>query len=114
MERDFSDEFSFHVEMETKKYEAEGMLLLVVDYIDPADHADFFQAIADSCDLPVVLYNVPRRTAVGLTIDTIERQRNEHDVGDRCRLGIRGPLDPRGRHRVPDACSGAYGPRRCA
>jgi cysteinyl-tRNA synthetase len=30
------------------EYEAEGMLLLVVDYIDPADHADFFQAIADS------------------------------------------------------------------
>ena len=32
-----------------------------------------FMAIADSCDLPIVLYNVPGRTAVTLTGDTIHR-----------------------------------------
>ncbi len=32
-----------------------------------------FMTIADSCGLPVVLYNIPARTGVGLTVDTIER-----------------------------------------
>lgn len=32
-----------------------------------------FCAIADSCDLPVVLYNIPGRTGVCLSHDTIER-----------------------------------------
>lgn len=32
-----------------------------------------FTAIADSCDLPIVLYNIPGRTAVALTAGTIER-----------------------------------------
>ncbi len=32
-----------------------------------------YMAIADSCDLPIVLYNVPGRTAVELTADTVHR-----------------------------------------
>ena len=32
-----------------------------------------FMTIADSCGLPVVLYNIPARTGVGLTVDTIGR-----------------------------------------
>ncbi len=32
-----------------------------------------FMTIADSCGLPVVLYNIPGRTGVGLTVDTIGR-----------------------------------------
>jgi 4-hydroxy-tetrahydrodipicolinate synthase len=32
-----------------------------------------FTAIADSCDLPIVLYNIPGRTGVALTLDTIVR-----------------------------------------
>jgi 4-hydroxy-tetrahydrodipicolinate synthase len=32
-----------------------------------------FSAIADSCDLPIVLYNVPGRTGVTLSTDTIVR-----------------------------------------
>jgi 4-hydroxy-tetrahydrodipicolinate synthase len=32
-----------------------------------------FSAIADSCDLPIVLYNIPGRTGVTLTPETIER-----------------------------------------
>jgi 4-hydroxy-tetrahydrodipicolinate synthase len=32
-----------------------------------------FMTIADSCALPIVLYNIPGRTAVALTIETIER-----------------------------------------
>jgi 4-hydroxy-tetrahydrodipicolinate synthase len=32
-----------------------------------------FMTVADACDLPVVLYNIPGRCGVGLTIRTIER-----------------------------------------
>jgi 4-hydroxy-tetrahydrodipicolinate synthase len=32
-----------------------------------------FMTIADSCGLPIVLYNIPGRSAVGLTIETIMR-----------------------------------------
>lgn len=32
-----------------------------------------FMTIADSCDLPIVLYNIPGRTGVTLSIDTIRR-----------------------------------------
>lgn len=32
-----------------------------------------FMAIADSCDLPICLYNIPGRTGVMLAIETIER-----------------------------------------
>lgn len=32
-----------------------------------------FMAIADSCDLPIMLYNIPGRTGVTLSIETIER-----------------------------------------
>jgi 4-hydroxy-tetrahydrodipicolinate synthase len=32
-----------------------------------------FAAIADSCDLPVMLYNIPGRTGVALTPETVER-----------------------------------------
>ncbi len=32
-----------------------------------------FSTVADACDLPVVLYNIPGRTGVGLTADTIAR-----------------------------------------
>lgn len=32
-----------------------------------------FSAIADSADIPIMLYNIPGRAAVGLTLDTIQR-----------------------------------------
>lgn len=32
-----------------------------------------FRAIADAADLPVMLYNIPGRTGVGLTIESLER-----------------------------------------
>jgi 4-hydroxy-tetrahydrodipicolinate synthase len=32
-----------------------------------------FMAIADSCDLPICLYNIPGRTGVALTPETVER-----------------------------------------
>jgi 4-hydroxy-tetrahydrodipicolinate synthase len=39
----------------------------------PEGLARHFLTIADACPLPVVLYNIPGRTGVGLSIETIER-----------------------------------------
>lgn len=40
-----------------------------------------FMAIADAADLPIVLYNIPGRTGVNLTIDTIERLSRHPNIG---------------------------------
>jgi 4-hydroxy-tetrahydrodipicolinate synthase len=40
-----------------------------------------FIAIADSCDLPICLYNIPGRCAVGMTIETIERLAKHPNIG---------------------------------
>lgn len=47
-------------------------------------------------------------------IDTIQWQSDEHELRHGCRLGIRGPSDPRGGHRFADARSRTDSPPRCA
>ncbi len=39
-----------------------------------------FRAIADSCDLPIVMYNIPGRTGVALSIDTIEHLADHQNI----------------------------------
>ncbi len=54
---------------------ADSALHVTPYYNRPSQEGLFrhFAAIADSCDLPIVLYNVPARTGVSLSIETIER-----------------------------------------
>jgi 4-hydroxy-tetrahydrodipicolinate synthase len=54
---------------------ADGALHVTPYYNKPsaAGLERHFMTIADSCDLPIVLYNIPGRTGVGLAIETIER-----------------------------------------
>ncbi len=54
---------------------ADAALHVVPFYNKPTQEGLYrhFAAIADSCGLPIVLYNIPGRTGVGLTADTIER-----------------------------------------
>lgn len=54
---------------------ADASLQVSPYYNKPSQEGLFrhFMAIADSCDLPIVLYNIPGRTGVGLQIDLIER-----------------------------------------
>jgi len=54
---------------------ADASLQVVPYYNRPSAEGLFrhFMAIADASDLPVVLYNIPGRSGVGLTIETIER-----------------------------------------
>ncbi len=54
---------------------ADAALHVVPYYSKPTQEGLYrhFSAVADSCDLPVVLYNIPGRTGVALQLETIER-----------------------------------------
>ena len=54
---------------------ADAILVITPYYNRPSQQGLFmhFDAVAKSVDLPVILYNIPRRTAVNLEIDTVAR-----------------------------------------
>lgn len=54
---------------------ADGALVIVPYYNKPNQHALYkhFKTVADSVDIPIILYNIPGRTAVNLEADTIAR-----------------------------------------
>lgn len=58
---------------------ADGLLVVVPYYIRPSQEGlyRYFKAISASVDLPVILYNIPGRTAVNLEIDTVSRLRQD-------------------------------------
>jgi len=58
---------------------ADALLLIVPYYIRPSQEGlyRFFKAVADAVDLPIILYNIPGRTAVNLEIDTVARLRDD-------------------------------------
>ncbi len=76
------------------KVGADGTLSVNPYYNKPTQEGlvRHFAAIADSADIPVMLYNVPGRSGVGLSIDTI-RKLAEHPnvVAAQGRGGERGP-----------------------
>lgn len=54
---------------------ADGAMVIVPYYNKPNQHAlyNHFKTVADSVDIPIILYNIPGRTAVNLEVDTIAR-----------------------------------------
>jgi 4-hydroxy-tetrahydrodipicolinate synthase len=54
---------------------ADGVLVVTPAYCRPTQDGIFqhYQALADASQLPILLYNVPSRTAVDLTPDTVAR-----------------------------------------
>lgn len=56
---------------------ADAVLLITPYYVRPSQEGLFrhFKAVADSIDLPVILYNIPGRSAVNLEIETVARLR---------------------------------------
>jgi 4-hydroxy-tetrahydrodipicolinate synthase len=58
---------------------ADALLLIVPYYIRPSQEGlyRFFSAVAGQVELPIILYNIPGRTAVNLEIDTVLRLRDD-------------------------------------
>lgn len=64
-----------------EKAGADAVLSVVPYYNKPTQEGMFqhFSAVAKATRLPIILYSVPGRTVVDLTIDTIARLREAHD-----------------------------------
>lgn len=60
---------------EAKEAGADGILAVVPYYNKPPQEGIFqhFRTIADSIDLPIMLYNIPGRTGVNMQAQTVER-----------------------------------------
>lgn len=56
---------------------ADALLVVVPYYIRPSQEGlyRYFKAISESVDLPIILYNIPGRTAINLEINTVSRLR---------------------------------------
>ncbi|WP_419880772.1 2,4-dihydroxyhept-2-ene-1,7-dioic acid aldolase [Peribacillus sp. B-H-3] len=54
---------------------ADAALIIVPYYNKPSQHAlyNHFKTIADSVDIPIIIYNIPGRTGVNLHTDTLAR-----------------------------------------
>jgi len=61
---------------------ADGLLIVVPYYIRPDQEGiyQFFKAVAQRTNLPIMIYNIPSRTAVNMSIDTIMKIANIDNV----------------------------------
>jgi len=64
---------------------ADACLLISPYYLRPSQEGLFrhFDAVAKRVELPIILYNIPGRTAVNIEIDTVARlkEANDHIIG---------------------------------
>ncbi|HHH30374.1 MAG TPA: 4-hydroxy-tetrahydrodipicolinate synthase, partial [Polyangiaceae bacterium] len=70
-----STRHSIHLAQQAKDVGADGLLLVCPYYNRPSQAGleAHFRAILDEVPLPAVLYNIPGRTGVDLSVDTLER-----------------------------------------
>ena len=66
---------SIHLAKAAERAGADAILAVVPYYLKPPQEGIFqhFRAIAESTSLPVIIYNVPGRVGVGMTVETILR-----------------------------------------
>ncbi|MDA0802350.1 MAG: 4-hydroxy-tetrahydrodipicolinate synthase [Planctomycetota bacterium] len=66
---------ALHRQRRAKELGADGGLQVSPYYNKPSQEGLYrhFMTVADGCDLPIVLYNIPGRCAVTMTPDTVER-----------------------------------------
>lgn len=69
---------TIHLTRFAQKVGADAVLIVTPYYSRPSQEGLYghFKAVADSVKLPVILYNIPGRTAVNLEIDTVARLRD--------------------------------------
>lgn len=72
---------TLHLSRYAQKAGADALLVVVPYYIKPSQEGlyRYFKTIAQSVDLPLILYNIPGRSAVNLEIDTVSRLRDDCD-----------------------------------
>lgn len=73
---------SLHLSKEAEKLGVDGLLLVAPYYNRPSQEGLFqhFKAIAESVNIPVLLYNVPGRTGVNVTAETTVRLSHVRNV----------------------------------
>jgi 4-hydroxy-tetrahydrodipicolinate synthase len=66
---------TLHLTKLAQEMGADGAMVIVPYYNKPSQHALYkhFKAIADSVDIPLIVYNIPGRTAVNLEVKTLAR-----------------------------------------
>lgn len=66
---------SIHLTHEAERAGVDAVLTVVPYYLKPPQEGIYqhFRAIAESTPLPVIVYNVPGRTGVNMTVDTVLR-----------------------------------------
>lgn len=72
---------TLHLSQYAQKAGADAILVVVPYYIKPSQEGlyRYFKTIAQAVDLPLVLYNIPGRSAINLEIDTVSRLRDDCD-----------------------------------
>ena len=72
-----STEEAVYLTCEAKKIGADATLQVTPYYNKPTQEGIYrhFSTVADKCGLPVVLYNIPGRSGVGINVETIVRLR---------------------------------------
>ncbi len=70
-------EETLHFTQVARKAGADAVLVITPYYVRPSQEGLFrhFKTIADAAGLPVILYNIPGRSAINLEIDTVARLR---------------------------------------
>lgn len=63
-----------------QKIGADAVMIIAPYYLRPSQEGLFlhFSAVATTIDLPIILYNIPGRTAVNIAIDTVARLKEKH------------------------------------
>ena len=66
---------SIHLAKEAERAGADAILAVAPYYLRPPQEGIYqhFKAIAESTSLPIIVYNVPSRTGVNMTLDTLAR-----------------------------------------
>ncbi len=71
---------AIHLTAHAKEVGADAALLVVPYYNKPTQEGIYrhFSAVASEVDIPIILYNIPSRTGVEISVDTIYRLVSDH------------------------------------